>query len=107
MPTWIKTSKDEYTADEQYDVADISSFREMKKLAFDMLKSHFHDISSEKELLCLIINDVAGTGKRYLINAIRSLLQGKCSVTATTGKAAYNIKGNSTLPVKVTYRIKR
>ena len=32
-----------------------------------------------------------GSGKSYLINAIQNLLQGKCAVTATTGKAAYSI----------------
>ena len=45
------------------------------------------------EPLCLIINGVAGTGKSYLINAIRNLLQSKSAVTATTGKAAYIIRG--------------
>ena len=57
------------------------------------LKSHFDDTSPEREPLCLIINGVAGTSKSYLINAIRNLLQSKCAVTATTGKAAYNIRG--------------
>ncbi|CAB3991986.1 ATP-dependent DNA helicase PIF1 [Paramuricea clavata] len=84
MPTWIETKKEDYTIDEQY-VVDINSFSEMQKLAYDIVKSHFDDASSEKESLC--------TGKSYLINAIRNLLQGKCAVTATTGKAAYNIKG--------------
>ena len=42
--------------------------------------------------LCLI-NGVAGTGNSYFINPIRNLLQRKCAVTATTGKAAYNIIG--------------
>ena len=91
MSTWIKKNKEEYTIDEQYDVADINSFSEMRKLAYDIVKSHFNDASSETEPLCLIINGVAGTGKSYLINAIRNLLQSKCAVTATTGKAAYNI----------------
>ncbi|CAB3994683.1 ATP-dependent DNA helicase PIF1, partial [Paramuricea clavata] len=93
MPTWIKTNKDEYTIDEQYDVVDINSFSEMQKLAYNIVKSHFDDTSSEKEPLCLIINGVAGTGKSYLINAIRNLLQSKCAVAATTGKAAFNIRG--------------
>ncbi|CAB3977795.1 ATP-dependent DNA helicase PIF1 [Paramuricea clavata] len=93
MPTWIKTNKEEYTIDQQYDVVDINSFSEMQKLAYDIVKSHFDDVSSEKEPLCLIINGVAGTGKSYLINAIRNLLQSKCAVAATTGKAAYNIRG--------------
>lgn len=41
---------------------------------------------------------VAGTGKSYLINAIRNLLKSKCAITATTGKAAYNIRG-VTVPI--------
>ncbi len=93
MPTWIKTNKEEYTIDEQYDIVDVNSFSEMQKLAYDLVNSHFHDTSSNKEPLCLIINGVAGTGKSYLINALRNLLQSKCAVTATTGKAAYNIRG--------------
>ena len=93
MPTWIKTNKQEYVIDEQYDLVDINSFSEMQKLAYDIVKSHFDDTSTEAEPLCLIINDVAETGKSDLINAIRNLLQTKCAVTATTGKAAYNIRG--------------
>ena len=61
MPTWIKTNKEEYTIDEQYDVVDVNSFSEMRKLAYNIVKSHFGDISSEIEPLCLIINGVAGT----------------------------------------------
>ena len=93
MPTWIKTNREDYSIDEQYDIVDINSFSEMQKLAYDIVKSHFDDTSSEKQPLCLIINGVAGTGKSYLINSIRNLLQNKCAVTATTGKAAYNIRG--------------
>ena len=76
MPTWIKTNKEEYTIDEQYKVVDINSFSEMQKLAYDIVKSHFDDTSTEAEPLCLIINGVARTGKSYL-NAIRNLLQSK------------------------------
>ncbi len=93
IPTWIKTNKEEYTIDEQYDIVHVNSFREMQKPAYDIVNSHFHDTSSNKEPLCLIINGVPGTGKSYVINALRNLLQSKCAVTATTGKAACNIKG--------------
>ena len=94
MPTWIKTNKEEYTIDEQYDVVDINSFSEMQKLAYNIVKSHFDDTSSEMDpLRLIIINGVPGTGKSYLINAIRNLLQSKCAVAAITGKAAYNIRG--------------
>ena len=90
MPTWIKTNKGEYTVDEQYDIVDVNSFSEMQELAYDIVNSHFHDTLSNKEALCLIVNGVAGTGK---IDALRNLLQSKCAITATTGKAAYNIRG--------------
>ena len=65
----------------------------MQGLAYNIIESHFDDISPEKDPLCLIIIGVAGTGKSYLINAIRNLLRDKCAVTATTGKASYNIRG--------------
>ena len=93
MPTWIKTNIEEYTVGEQYDTVDVDSFSEMQKLANDIVKSHFDDTSCNKEPLSLIIKGVAGTGKSYLINALRNLLQSKCAVTATTGKTAYNIRG--------------
>ena len=65
----------------------------MQQLAYNIVKTHFEDESPEKEPLCLIIIGEAGTGKSYLINAIRNLLQSKCAVTATTGKASFNIRG--------------
>ena len=93
MPTWIRTNKEVFTLDETCDNVDINSFSEKQKNAFGIVKSHFEDVSTQKEALCLIINGVAGTGKSYLINAVRNLLKNKCAVTATTGKAAYNIRG--------------
>ena len=93
MSTWIRTKKDNHVINEQYEVVDINSFSEMQGLAYNIVKLHFDDISSDKEPLCLIIIGVAGTGKSYLINAISNLLREKCAVTATTGKASYNIRG--------------
>ena len=51
MPTWIKKNKEEFPTDEQYEVVDINSFSEMEKLAYDIVKSHFNDTSSEGESL--------------------------------------------------------
>ena len=90
--TWIKNKEDDYVNNEQYEVADISSFSEMQRFVYDIVNTHFNSISSNREPLRLIIVGVAGTGKSYLINALRNLLQGKCTVTATTGKASYNIR---------------
>ena len=36
---------------------------------------------------------VAGTGKSYLIDSLRNLLQEKCKVLAYTGKASFNVNG--------------
>ncbi|CAB4018424.1 ATP-dependent DNA helicase PIF1 [Paramuricea clavata] len=95
MPNWIKTMKEQSstTVQQPYDVVDISSFSRMQQLAYNIVKTHFEDESPEKEPLFLIIIGEAGTGKSYLINAIRNLLQSKCAVTATTGKASFNIRG--------------
>ena len=95
MPTWIKTKKEQSSACHiaALEPIDINTFSEMQKLAYDIVNAHQQDVSNDMEPLCLIIVGVAGTGKSYLINALRNLLQNKCAVTATTGKASYNIKG--------------
>ena len=53
MPTWIKTNKEEYTIDEQYDVANINTFSEMQKLAYDIVKvsrySNGHKYPKQKQ----------------------------------------------------------
>ncbi|XP_028405258.1 uncharacterized protein LOC114527764 [Dendronephthya gigantea] len=93
MATWIKTKKEDYSVPEQYESVNTDTFSEMQNVAYNIVENHFNDPSCDKQSLCLIINGVAGTGKSCLINGIRNLLQGKCAVTATTGKAAYNING--------------
>ena len=81
----------------------------MQKLANDIVKSHFDDISSEKEPLCLIINGVAGTGKTKVILKLM-LLEIFCQLNVLlllplTGKAAYS-GCNCAFSIKVTYRVK-
>ena len=94
MPSWIKSRKQECNANmqQEYDFVDTSTFSDMQDLTYNIIKNHAEDNSDEKEPLFLIVIGVAGTGKSYL-NAIPYLLQRKCMVTATTGKAAFNIRG--------------
>ena len=54
------------------------------------MQEHFQNPHSQAPLH-LIINGEAGTGKSYLINALRNFLGQSCIVTATTGKASFNI----------------
>ena len=95
MPMWIKNMEKEsdQVLQENNENIDIETFSEMQELAYNIVRSHFYGTSSDRTTLVLIINGVAGTGKSYLINAIRTLLSTKCAFTATTGKAALNING--------------
>ena len=93
MPSWINTSKENFQPTlTQTELIDINYFSEMQKLAYNIITKHSEN-TSVKEPLLLIINGVAGTGKSYLIKALTSYLQHKCVITATTGKAAYSIRG--------------
>ena len=92
MINWIKVQKTEYIATERQYEVDISMFSEKQQLAYDIIVNH-QNTAVPKEQLLLIINGEGGTGKSYLINAIRSYLRGKSEITATTGKAAFNVNG--------------
>lgn len=92
MPSWISVNSKTYVNEVQnYDV-NISTFSNMQSLAYNIVRDHFNSPLPRSPLL-LIINGFAGTGKSYLINALRNLLQQSCAVTATTGKASFNISG--------------
>ena len=63
------------------------------------------ECNTAKIKICLLTKShfvllrVAATGKSYLINAIRNLLQSRVVVTATKGNASHNI---NTFLVKIT-----
>ena len=95
MSTWINNMKEHYNTDINvlHGNIDVASLNEMQGLAYNIVKTHSQDLNLGKDPLALIVIGEAGTGKSYLINAIRQLLGDKCAVTATTGKAAFNING--------------
>ena len=78
---------------ENYQNVNLATLSKMQALAYNIVQSHYNDLSPNKEPLALIIIGEGGTGKSYLIKAIHTLLRAKCAVTATTGKAAFNING--------------
>lgn len=91
MPSWIVQMKENIEQPlTQSKEIDTNSFSEMQRLAFNMVTKH---PENTEEPLLLIVNGEAGTGKSYLINALRNHLQHRCIVTAATGKAAYQIRG--------------
>lgn len=96
MSAWLKTKKEQAKnsiSHVDYDFADISTFNEMQKVSYNIVKNHSENMSVDKDPLCRIVIGRAGTGKSYLIHAQHSLLQRRCEVTATTGRAPHNLKG--------------
>ena len=67
-------------------IVDISSFSTNQRLAYNI------PVRSDKEPI-LLIKDIVGSGKSYLIDAIRNVLQTQCMVLAYTGKASFNVNG--------------
>ncbi len=111
MPNWVKRNKDDFETDLHGQPAgvDISCFSEMQKNAYDIIVPHCENTCRKNSLL-MIINGVAGTGKRYLIAAVRDTLKDKCVITATTGKASFNISGvtiHSLLKLPVNYKYQK
>ena len=111
MPNWINRNKDVFETDlhDQSAGVDISCFTEMQKNAYDIIVSHCENTCRKNSML-MITNGVAGTGKRYLIAAVRQTLKDKCVITATTGKASFNISGvtiHSLLKLPVNYKYQK
>jgi len=105
MPSWIVQMKENFEQPlTQSKEIDTSSFSEMQRFAFNMVTKHSENT---EESLLLIINGEAGTGKSYLINALRNHLQHRCIVTATTGKSLLpDTRNNNSLLFEVTNRTK-
>ena len=93
LSSWIKKNKEvlnpELTNSTQN--VDVNILNDMKKHAYDIITAHSSEPCPKEPLLVILIG-VGGTGKSYLIHAIRNFLQHSCAITSTTGKASYNIR---------------
>ena len=63
-----------------------------QKKAYQLIKNHLKSKSST-QLLTMILGG-AGTGKSYLIHSLAHLLGDKCTLTTTTGIAAWIMEYN-------------
>jgi len=87
------------------DIIEYQSLNENQKKVFKKIKTHFNNILMRKEVapLRIIVMGTAGTGKSYLIKAIRGQLcrmagagsKSPILVIAPTGVAAFNINGST------------
>ena len=94
MPSWIQQQKESFiismTTNKEIDV---STFNEAQSVRYKIVFDHF--IQEDANPLLLIITGLAGSGKSYVIDAMKSLLQDKCKVCAYFGIAAFNVKGQT------------
>ena len=54
-----------------------------------------HHEANDPTPIYMVVCGIAGTGKSYLINCLKPLLQDKLRVCAPTGVTSYNIDGSS------------
>ena len=80
MPCWIESQKDDnvFKRDDSYKQIDVSSFNYAQHRAYTIVFDHYLQ-NSENQLL-LIITGLAGSGKSYVIDAIKNLLKQHCKV---------------------------
>ena len=65
---------------------------EKQRLAYDIITS---EIGDNPEPVHMIVCGTAGTGKTYLISAVKQVLGAQCVVTATTVIAAFSINSET------------
>ena len=74
MPSWVKTKKESNSGVIQQTVVNTGAFSDMQSFAYSIIETHLQ-LRCPKDLLLLIIIGGAGTGKSYLIHAIRNPLK--------------------------------
>ena len=74
-------------------LVDPSLLRGKQKLVYECVKEHLDSAGTVKDPLRMIVSGTAGTGKSFLINCLKGLLQQKLCVAAPTGVTAFNVQG--------------
>ena len=108
MATWINTQKSSIQTAELYNDIEtettlIDKLNDQQMKASQIVRNHYINITSNQ--LLLIITGKAGSGKSFLIERLRNLLQSKCLICAMFGIAAFNVNGKTLhwllrLPIK-------
>ena len=103
MPTFISRHR-ESAAQHSFTTSSDPQHLQGKQLqAYSLIRKHAESVNPPP--LRLIVSETAGTGKSYLIQCLRLLLDHRVRVAAPTGVAAFNIEGHTlhflfSLPVK-------
>ena len=107
MPSFISTHKQLVLHTNNTHNVDPNLLQEKQLLVYNTVKQHLE--SNNPTPLYMIVSGTAGTGKSYIINCMKLLLQSKLRFTAPTGVAAFNIEGYTlhslfNLPTKGEFR---
>ena len=94
MPFWVERQKSESQEVSSYVQTDreISSLNAAQKRAYDIVNVHKSSANALPHLL-MIITGQGGSGKSYIIDALRDLLRSSCLVCSYFGIAAFNVRG--------------
>ncbi len=99
MPTWLADMKAEHSNKFQrvLDTVDINKLNTKQTIAYNKVVNHWNLWKEDKTLdnLKMTVFGTAGTGKSYLIKAIKQTLKDNCILLGTTGVAADNIAGST------------
>ena len=104
IPTWIEQQKESFIIPKASTrEIDINTFNEAQEVSYKIVFDHF--MQEDDIPLLLIMTGLAGSGKSYVIDAMKNLLKEKCKVCAYFGIAAFNVKGQTLhsvfqLPIK-------
>ncbi len=74
-------------------MVNVTSLNQCQQTAYDIVENHF--ASAINGQLLMMITGLAGSGKSYVIDAIRGLLNDSCKVSAYFGIAAFNVSGTT------------
>ena len=84
MPCWISEMKKRANSDlfASVRLIDVTTLNELQHLTYKIVKDHF-TVSNENlngKPLFWLVRGIAGSGKSYVIDALRNFLQSKCQV---------------------------
>lgn len=96
MPHWIGEQKETVIPELDNTLGPLSELTKMnvnQRAAFNIIRDHY--LNADNSQLLLMITGLGGSGKSFVIEAVRTLRNEKCTVCAFFGIAAFNIKGTT------------
>ena len=93
LPTFLSRHRQTAAPRTYTTTADPQLLQGKQLQAYKLVRQHFESDGSPP--LRLIVSGTAGTGKSFLINCLRLLLNDKLRVAAPTGVAAFNVDGGT------------